>query len=129
MSSSQLLNSTFNRICVFTEKCGFKIRNMEGGCVAFYYYPDTKLSNYTWIWKNKKELMLGRILNDYDIETSVFSKIISRYEYIKRYNINNTEPISEPISETTSNFIDVCRFLNGCHSIEELALKIDLMGI
>jgi hypothetical protein len=128
MNSSQLLNSTFKRICVFVEKSGFKIRNVEG-CVAFYFYPDAKLSYYTWIWKNKKELMLGRRINDYEIESSLFSLLISRYEYLKRYNIKNTEPVSEPISETASNFIDVCRVLKSCNFIEELAIKMDLMGI
>ena len=128
MNSSQLLNSTFKRICVFVEKCGFKIRNMKG-CVAFYFYPDAKLSYYTWIWKNKKEMLLGRKINDYDIENSLFSLLISRYEYIKRYNIKNPEPISEPISETTSNFVDVCRVLNCCDSIEELVIKMDLIGV
>jgi hypothetical protein len=81
------------------------------------------------MWKNKKEMLFGHKVNDYDIDTSLFSKIISRYEYIKRYNINNSEPISEPISKYTSNFIDVCRFLNGCDSVEELIIKMDLMGI
>lgn len=129
MSSSQLLNSTFKRICVFVEKSGFEIRNTEFG-VAFYLDPNAELAYYTWLWRNKKELMLGGcIINDYDIESSLFSKIINRFAYIKRYNINNPEPVSEPISETTSNFIDVCRFLSGCYSIEEVAIKMDLMGI
>jgi hypothetical protein len=128
MSSSQLLNLTFNRICVFVEKSGFKIRNMKDG-VTFYYYPGNKVYNYDWMWKNKKEILLGRKINDYDIEPSLFSLLITRYEYTKRYNIKNSEPVSEPISETTSNFIDVCRFLIGSDSIEELALKLDLMGI
>jgi hypothetical protein len=128
MNSSQLLNLAFKRICVFVEKSGFKIRNVQGG-VAFYFYPDAKLSYYAWIWQNKKELMLGRRVNDYDIECSLFSNLISRYEYFKRYNIKNTEPISEPISENTSNFINVCRVLNGCDSVEEFTIKMDLMGI
>ena len=129
MNSSQLLDSTFKRICIFVEKSGFEIRNTQFG-VAFYLDPNAELAYYTWLWKNKKELMIGgRYINDYDIETSLFSKLILRHEYIKRYNINNPEPVSEPISETTSNFIDVCRFLNGCHSVEEVALKMDLMGI
>jgi hypothetical protein len=59
----------------------------------------------------------------------LFSVLITRYEYTKRYNIKNTEPISEPISENTLNFINVCEFLNRCGSIEEIALKMDLMGI
>lgn len=129
MNSSQLLNSTFKRICVFVEKSGFEIRNTQFG-IAFYSEPNAALAYYTWLWKNKKELIIGgRFINDYDNESSLFSKIINRFEYIKRYNINNPEPVSEPIYETTSNFIDVCRFLNGCDSIEEVALKMDLMGI
>ena len=123
MNSSQLLNSTFKRICVFIEKSGFKIRNTDLG-VAFYFYPDAKVSNYDWVWVNKKELLLGS-----SHAYSLFSVLITRYEYTKRYSIKNTEPISEPISETTSNFIDVCGFLNRCGSIEEIALKMDLMGI
>ena len=128
MSSSQLLNSTFKRICAFVEKSGFEIRNTGFG-VAFYLEPNAEQAYYTWLWKNKMELMIGRNMNDYDIESSLFSKLILRYEYIKRYNINNPEPVSEPISETTSNFIDVCRFLNGCHSVEEVDIKMDLMVI
>jgi hypothetical protein len=128
MSSSPLLDSIFKRICVFVEKTGFKIRTTDFG-VAFYLDPNAKLAYFTWLFGNKKELMIGRNINEYDIESSLFSKLISRHEYIKRYNIKNTEPLSEPISETTSNFIDICRFLNGCDSIEELASKMDLMGI
>jgi hypothetical protein len=123
MSLSQLLNSTFKRICVFAEKSGFKILDAEFG-VAFYFYPDAKISNYDWVWVNKKELLLGS-----NHAYSLFSVLITRYEYTKRYNIKNTEPISEPISENTLNFINVCEFLNRCGSIEEIALKMDLMGI
>jgi hypothetical protein len=102
--------------------------------VIFYYYPDTKLFNYTWTWKNKKEMLLGRkindyIINDYILTHSLFSHLIARYEYIKLYNINNTEPISEPISETTLDFINACRSLKDCSCLEELVIKMDLMGI
>ena len=128
MSTSNLLNSTFKRVCVFIEKNGFKIRNVEYA-VAFYFYPDAKLFNYTWMWKNKKDLMLGRRINDYDIESSLFSLLIKSYEYIKRYNINNPELVSELISENTSDFINTCRYLEYCNSIEELTIKMDLIGI
>ena len=125
MNSSQLLDSTFKRICVFIEKCGFKIRK-EKTIIEFCFNPNTKKYKYDWIWRNRKELLLG--CNKFNI-SSLFSCVIARYQYFKRYNIKNTEPLSEPISETTSNFIDVCRILNGCHSVEEVALKMDLMGI
>jgi hypothetical protein len=128
MNSLKLLNSAFKRICNFVEKGGFKIRNVKGG-VAFYYYPDTKLFNYTWIWKNKKEMLLGRKINDYILTYSLFSRLNARYEYIKRCNINNTEPVSEPISETTLDFINACRCLKDCSCLEELVIKMDLMGI
>jgi hypothetical protein len=118
-----LINSTFKRICDFVEKSGFKIRNTDFG-IAFYFYPDAKVSNYDWVWVNKKELLLGS-----NHVYSLFLCIFSRYKYITRYNIKNTEPISEPISENTLNFINVCEFLNGCDSIEELAMKMNLMGI
>ena len=114
MSPSQLLDSTFKRICIFAEKSGFKIRNVEG-CVAFYFNSNSKLCNYVWRWKNKKDLMLGNKI-DCDYENSLFSMLIYRYEYIKRHNIKNSEPISEPISENALNFINVCRFLNDCIS-------------
>jgi hypothetical protein len=125
MSSSQLLNSTFKRICDFTEKCGFKIQK-EKTIIEFYFNPNAKKYNYDWMWRNRKELLLG--CKKFGI-LSLFTNIIVRYEYFKKYNIKNTEPISEPISENTSNFIDVCRFLNGCHSVEEVAFKMDLIGI
>ena len=128
MSTLNLLNSTFKRVCIFIEKSGFKIRNLGYG-FTFYFHPDAKVFNYIWMWKNKKDLMLGRRINNYDIETSLFSLLIKRYEYIKRYNINNPEPVSEPISENTSDFINTCRYLEYCDSIEELALKMDLIGI
>ena len=128
MSSLQLLNSTFKRICVIVEKCGFKIRNTEYG-IAFYFYPDIKIFNYVWTWANKKELLLGSNINGHSHVYSLFSSIIARYEYFKTYKIKNSEPLSEPVSENMLNFINVCRFLNGCDSIEEVALKIDLIGI
>jgi hypothetical protein len=121
MSSSQLLDSTFKRICTFVEKCGFKILK-EKTIIKFYFNPNAKKYNYDWVWRNRKELLLG--CNKFGI-LSLFSCVITRYQYFKRYNIKNTEPISE----NTSNFINVCRVLNGCHSVEEVALKIDLMGI
>ena len=125
MSSSQLLNIVFKRICAFAEKCGFKIRK-EKTIINFYFNPNAKKYNYDWAWRNRKELLLG--CNKFGI-LSLFSCIITRYQYFKRYNIKNAEPISEPISENTLNFIDVCRFLNGCDSVEEVALKMDLIGI
>jgi hypothetical protein len=121
---TKILNSTFKRICNFVEKSGFKIRNLGYG-FTFYFHPDAKVFNYTWMWKNKKDLMLGYRINNYDIESSLFSLLIKRYEHIKRYNINNPELISE----NTSDFINMCRFLEGCNSIEELVLKMDLMDI
>ena len=72
MNSSHLLNSTFKHICVFAEKSGFKIRNTDLG-VAFYFYPDAKVSNYDWIWVNKKELLLGS-----SHAYSLFSVLITR---------------------------------------------------
>ena len=125
MNSSQLLNSIFKRICDFTEKCGFKIRK-EKTIIEFYFNPNAKKYNYFWMWRNRKELLLG--YKKFGI-TSLFSSIIARYEYFKTYNIKNSEPLSEPISKNTSNFINVCRVLNGCHSVEEVALKMDLIGI
>lgn len=125
MSSSQLLDSTFKRICAFVEKCGFKILK-EKTIIEFYFNPNAKKYNYTWMWRNRKEVLLG--CKKFDI-LSLFAHIIVRYERFKKYNIENSEPLSEPISETTSNFINVCRVLNGCHSIEEVALKMDLIGI
>ena len=125
MSSSQLLNSTFKRICVFAEKCGFKIRK-EKTIVEFYFNPNAKTYYYDWTWRNRKELLLG--CKKFGIP-SLFTNIIARYEYFKKYNIKNTEPISEPISESTSNFINVCKFLNGCDSVEEVAFKMNLISV
>lgn len=128
MNSSQLLDSTYKRICIFAEKYSFKIRNTSFG-IALCYDQNIKVNYHLHVWTNKKELLLGCNINGHSYVYSLFSNIIARYEYFKKLNIKNAEPISEPISETTSNFIDVCRFLNRCGSIEEIALKMDLMGI
>ena len=85
-----------------------------------------KKYNWVWTWRNKKELLLG--CNKFNIP-SLFSCVIVQYQFFKKYNIKNTEPLSEPISKNTLNFIDVCGFLNGCNSVEEVALKMDLIGI
>ena len=129
MNSSQLLNSTFKRISKFIKVHNFKLRRLSNGDYAFYLNHDSKLHNYDWSWKNKKALMLGRKINDYILTHSLFSHLIARYEYLKKYNIKNTEPISEPISENTLYFINVCRCLKDCSCLEELVIKMDLMGI
>lgn len=128
MNSSQLLVSTFKRICIFAEKYSFKIRNTSFG-IALCYDQNIKVNYHLHVWTNKKELLLGSNINGHSHVYSLFSSIIARYEYFKTYNIKNSEPLSEPISENMSNFIDVCRFLNGCNSIEEVALKMALMRI
>jgi hypothetical protein len=128
MISSQLLNSTFKRICDFIEKSGFKTRNTSFG-IALYYDKNIKVNYHLWVWVNKKELLLGSNINGHSHVYSLFSSIIARYEYFKKFNIKNAEPLTEPISENTLNFINVCRFLNDCNSIEELTIKMDLMGI
>lgn len=129
MNSSQLLNSTFKRVSIFIESHNFKLRRLSNGDYAFYLNPDSKLHNYAWSWRNKKELMLGRKINDYIFTHSLFLHLIARYEYFKKYNIKNMEPISEPISENMLKFIDMCRCLKDCSCLEELVIKMDLMGI
>lgn len=121
MSSSQLLNSTFKRVSNLIEAHNFKLRRLSNGDYAFYVNSDFKLWKYDWAWVNKKELLLG---NDNDNVYSLFDLMCRRKNYYDSLN----KPI-EFFSENELKFVDICRCLKDCSCLEELVIKMDLMGI
>ena len=123
MNSSQLLNSTFKRVSNFIEAHNFKLRRLSNGDYAFYLnHPDSKLHYYDWAWINKKELLFG---NNNDNVYSLFDLVCRRKKY---YDSLNIKP-KEFFSENELKFIDICRCLKDCSCLEELVIKMDLVGI
>ena len=122
MNSSQLLNSTFKRVSNLIEAHNFKLHRLPTGDYAFYANSDFKLWKYDWAWVNKKELLLG---NDNDNVYSLFDLMCRRKNY---YDSLNIKPIKF-FSENELKFIDICRCLTDCSCLEELVIKMDLMGI
>lgn len=122
MNSSHLLNSTFKRVSNFIEAHNFKLRRLSNGDYAFYVNPDSELYNYDWAWINKKELLLG---NDNKNVYSLFDLMCRRKNY---YDSLNNKP-KEFFSKNELKFVDICRCLKDCSCLEELAIRMDLMGI
>jgi hypothetical protein len=117
-----LINSTFKRVSNVIKAHNFKLQRLSTGDYAFYLNSDSKLWKYDWAWANKKELLLG---NNNDNVYSLFYLICCRKNY---YDTIITKP-KDFFSENELKFIDICQCLKDCSCLEELVIKMDLIGI
>ena len=123
-SSKKLLNLVFKHVSNFIEAHNFKLQQLLNGDYAFYFNSNSKLSCYDWSWRNKKELLLGNHHKSY-ITYSLFFLIYYRKQYCDKFNITS----KEFSSENALKFADMCQCLKDCSCLEELAIKMDIMGI
>lgn len=105
-----LIDSTFRRICEIASMCGLVIKELPNGGVFVRVINDDGWNS--WEWENKKQFLIS---NDNDI--SLFLFIANEYQcsYLK--------------GKINLSFIKLCETLKSCESIEELILKMNLMGI
>jgi hypothetical protein len=110
MNSLQLLNLTFKRICEIASMCGLVIRELPSGEINVRLIKDDNWNS--WKWKNKEQFLIGN-----GDDASLFLFICNEYQcsYLK--------------DKINLRFIDLCEILKSCESIEELMIKMDLIGI
>jgi hypothetical protein len=115
MDNLNLIDSTFRRICEIANMSNITIKELPSGCISFCATgEDNAIRWSSWEWENKEQFLLG---NKYDM--SLFKFVVD--EYIPYYSFFN--------HKRYTNFIDLCKTLKGCECIEELNIKMDLMGI
>ena len=109
-----LIDTTFKRICEIAGMCGLVIKELPSGGVHVHIIKNDRTHWNPWEWENKEQFLVG---DQYYL--SLFRFVID--EYIPFYS-----PLSH---KRYASFINLCKTLKRCESIEELVLKLDLMGI
>ena len=112
MNNLNLIDSIFRRICEIASMCGLVIKELpSGGVYVRIIKDDISLWN-SWEWENKEQFLISD-----DNDTSLFSFLTNEDQgsYLK--------------DKINLSFINLCKTLNDCECIEELVLKMDLMGI
>jgi hypothetical protein len=114
MDNLNLIDSTFRRICEIASMCGLVIKELPNGGVYFRIIKDDRSYWNLWKWENKNQFLLG---DQYYL--SLFKFIVNEYL-----------PFYSPLSHKRyASFINLCKILKDCECIEEIVLKMDLMGI
>lgn len=110
MSSMNFIDSTFRRICEIASMSGLVIKELPSGGVHVRVINDDGWNS--WEWENKEQFLIS----DSD-DVSLFLFIANEYQcsYLK--------------DKINLNFINLCKTVKSCESIEELTIKMDLMGI
>jgi hypothetical protein len=108
------IESTFRRICEIASMSGLVIKESPSGGVHVRIIKDDRSHWNSWEWENKEQFLIG---DQYYL--SLFRFVVD--EYIPFY--------SSLSHKRYANFINLCETLKRCESIEELVLKMDLMGI
>ena len=110
-----LIDLVFERICRIANTSGITIKELQNGCISFCATcEDGAIRWSSWEWENKEQFLLG---NKYDM--SLFKFVVD--EYIPYYSFFN--------HKRYVSFIDLCKILKSCECIEEIIIKMDLMGI
>ena len=116
-----LIDIAFKRVCDFAETHGFKVEQSLNGNILFHMFNENGSKWNTWSYKNKSEFLIGD-----KFVMSLFSCIVYNYEYsYYSYLIHNSRLKHKNIL----SFIESCKILKDCICIEELTIKMDLMGI
>lgn len=116
MNNLNLINLTFRRICEIANMSGLVIKELQSGGVYIRLIKDDSFNWNSWEWENKEQFLIGNGDDNIDNE-SLFLFI---------YNEHQCSYLKDKIN---LSFINLCKTLKGCESIEELAIKMDLMGI
>ena len=91
------------------------IKELPSGGISFCAASEDGVIRWSsWEWENKEQFLLG---NQYDM--SLFKFVVD--EYIPYYSFFN--------HKCYASFINLCKTLKDCESIEELTIKMDLVGI
>jgi hypothetical protein len=115
MDNLNLIDPVFRRICEIANMSGIMIKERPSGCISFCAIgEDNAIRWSSWEWENKEQFLVG---DQYYL--SLFRFVVD--EYIPFY--------SSLSHKRYANFINLCETLKRCESIEELVLKMDLMGI
>ena len=114
MSSMNLIDSAFKRICEIASMCGLVIKELPSGGVHVRIIKDDMSFWNPWEWENKEQFLIS---DDNDISLFLFLTNLYLYQssFLK--------------SKINLSFINLCETLKRCESIEELVLKLDLLGI
>lgn len=124
LNTMNLIESTFKRACDFLKANDFTILLEDNTIYLYAFYNPNDIHN--WICRfNSKERFLLSIKNINKNVVSLFD--ISVFEYI-----SHKEPYFKYILKDKgicTSFISICKVLKDCSCLEELNLKMDLMGI
>jgi hypothetical protein len=110
MDNLNLIDSTFRCICEIASMSGLVIKELPSGGVFVRVINDDGWNS--WEWENKKQFLIS---NDNGISLFLFIANEYQYSYLK--------------DKINLNFINLCKILKSCESIEELSIKMDLLGI
>ena len=116
-----LIDLTFKRVCDFFKINDFTIILEDNNIYLYVFYNSNDKHNWLWRFNSKERFLLhNKIIRDVSVfDVSVFEYISYKESYIK-YILKHKEIYT---------FIDICKELKDCSCLEELIIKIDLMGI
>ena len=122
MSSMNLIDLTFKRVCDFLKANDFTILLENNKIYLYVLYNSNDMHDWLWRFNSKKIfLLLNKDIRDVSVlDISVFEYISRKESYIKYILKHNKEIYT---------FIDICKVLKDCSCLEELIIKMDLMGI
>jgi hypothetical protein len=112
MDNLNLINSTFRRIYEIASMSGLVIKELPSGGVHVRIIKNDITHLNPWEWENKEQFLIS---DDNEVSLFLFLTNVYQSSYLK--------------DKINLNFINLCKTLKGCESIEELIIKMDLMGI
>ena len=121
MDNLNLIDSTFKRVCDFLKANDFTILLDDNTIYLYVFYNPNDIHNWLWRFNSKERFLLSKNIKDFPAfgDISVFKYILLKESYIK-YILKHKEIYT---------FINVCKVLKDCSCLEELIVKMDLMGI
>lgn len=121
MDNLNLIDSTFKRVCDFLKANYFTILLEDNMIYLYVFYTPYDMHNWLWRFNSKEGFLLSKNIKDFPGfgNVSVFEYISIKESYI-RYVLKHKEIYT---------FINVCKILKDCSCLEELIIKMDLIGI
>ena len=112
MNNLNLIDSTFRRICEIASMCGLVIKELPSGGVYVRIIKDDRTHLNPWEWENKEQFLIS---DDDEVSLFLFLTNVYQSSYLK--------------GKINLSFIDLCKTLKSCECIEEIVIKMDLVGI